>query len=127
VLLGGQGEGDYMAGPGDDYVFDNGTDSSHDGFAGGSGDDELIDQAGPTSMIDDAGRDTLRSGDGDDFLLLSDGADRAWAGPGDDSVQVDGDGEVDFISCGPGDDTVQSNRREPADRYVGCEHFDQVR
>jgi Ca2+-binding RTX toxin-like protein len=131
-LVGGQGDGDYMSGPGNDYVLDTGTDTSSDSFAGGSGDDELIDRAGPGFMIDDAGRhdagrDVLRSGDGNDNLLLSFGADRAWAGDGDDSLQVDVDGEVDQVSCGPGDDTVQFTRREPADRYLGCEHFKVVR
>jgi hypothetical protein len=38
-------------------------------------------------------------------------------------VQVDVDGEVDRVSCGSGDDTVQFKRREPADRYLDCEHF----
>ena len=79
----------------------------------------MIDDAGRQ----DAGRDVLRSGDGNDNLLLSFGADRAWAGAGDDSLQVDVDGEVDRVSCGPGDDTVQFKRREPADRYLSCEHF----
>ena len=55
------------------------------------------------------------------------GDDQAWAGAGDDSLQVDVDGEVDQVSCGPGDDTVQFTRREPADRYLGCEHFKVVR
>jgi len=128
VLVGGRGGGDYMAGPGNDYVLDTGTDSQDDGFAGGGGDDVLIDRAGPGFMTDDAGpkdagRDVLRSGDGNDDLVLSFGADRAWAGAGDDKVQVDIDGEVDRVSCGPGDDTVQFKRREPADQYQDCEHF----
>lgn len=132
VLVGGRGGGDYAGGPGNDYVLDTGTDSQDDGFAGGGGDDELIDRAGPGFMVDDAGRqdagrDVLRSGDGNDNLLLSFGADRAWAGAGDDMVQVDVDGEVDRVSCGPGDDTVQFTRREPADRYLSCEHFKVLR
>jgi Ca2+-binding RTX toxin-like protein len=128
-LVGGRGGGDYMAGPGNDYVLDTGTDASEDdGFAGGGGDDVLVDGAGSGFMSDDAGPrdaggDVLRSGDGNDNLVLSFGADRAWAGAGNDRLQVDVDGEVDRVSCGPGDDTVQFKRREPADRYQACEHF----
>ena len=40
VLVGGRGGGDYMSGPGNDYVLDTGTDTSSDGFAGGGGDDD---------------------------------------------------------------------------------------
>jgi len=123
VLMGGQGIGDYLVGPGDDYVLDTGTDTSHDNFSGDGGYYELIDRAGDAFMADDAGRDVLRAGHGNDDLVLTHGADQAWAGPGDDVVQVDVDNEVDRVSCGPGNDTVQFKRREPAEQYWSCKHF----
>ena len=56
---------------------------------------------------------------GADRIFGAHGRDIVNAGPGDDQIDVRGDGlhEPDKVSCGPGTDSVRADRR---DRLVGC-------
>ncbi len=47
---------------------------------------------------------------------------RLYGGAGNDTIRTGADGRANVINCGTGADTVQhAGRREPHDRYRGCE------
>ncbi|RLV47715.1 hypothetical protein D9V37_16335 [Nocardioides mangrovicus] len=60
-----------------------------------------------------------------DLTAMAPHAFHVYAGGGNDYIFMEANGLPDVIRCGAGKDIVQYlDRREPQDRYVGCEHVE---
>jgi hypothetical protein len=78
--------------------------------SGGGGADTLDGGALGDTLRGNGGADTLRGGDGPDRLVGGPGADAFDGGAGNDTIDAEGDGVADTITCGPGADTVLADR-----------------
>jgi hypothetical protein len=80
-----------------------------DTVTGGSGPDEVYDDAGVVS-----GNDVINTGTGDDMVLLDgSGADTVTMGTGEDLLRVRNDGAADDVDAGSGADTMYYQNTTP--------------
>lgn len=90
----------------------------NDLLRGRDGDDCLVGGSGRDRLLGEEGYDRLTGGGGDDRLDGGPGRNGYDAGPGDDRIKAR-NGFRETVRCGPGEDTVQA---DGDDRLRGCEH-----
>lgn len=116
--------GDVNGGAGDDMIFNNvlpaGGDCT-DGsptvtYAGGDGNDLLVDNNDGNDLAGGTGNDLLFGNGGNDCLDGDDGDDLINGGDGDDTI-TEGAGN-DLVQGGPGDDVYPEDGSPGNDTYV---------
>jgi Ca2+-binding RTX toxin-like protein len=75
----------------------------------GSGEDELVGNAGNDRLFDHAGADALNGGSGDDRLTCGGGRDALLGQAGRDTYFARGDGAADSIGSVDGEDSLDGD------------------
>jgi Ca2+-binding RTX toxin-like protein len=107
-VLGGKGNDTIQGGSGQNYLFgDAGNDTIYSGapgswnlIGGGPGDDVIHCGNAGTEAHGDAGNDLLVAGSTPTTM---------YGGPGNDTLEADGNGPGDTLWAGPGDDLLRGN------------------